>query len=452
MPILSKDDLTLIAAFAPVFSRRVWRHVQVLLVGAILAPGRRTVAALLRVMGLSEERHFQTYHRVLNRAVWSSLEVSRILLGILVSTFAATGPIVLGLDETIERRWGAKIKARGIYRDPVRSSRSHFVKASGLRWLSLMLLVRIPWAQKVWALPFLTVLAPSARYYQERARGHKKITDWARQMLLQVRRWLPTRKLVVVADSTYAVIELLWRLAQLPNPVYMVTRLRLDAALYEPAPPREPGKRGRPRLKGERLPKLEQVLCDPETAWTKTTVQDWYGQGPTVVELASSTAVWYHSGKPAVPIRWVLIRDPEGKFESRALLCTDLSAPAVQIVEWFVRRWRVEVTFEEVRAHLGVETQRQWSDLAIARTTPALLGLFSLVTLWAHRLAESGPLPVRQAGWYIKQRPTFSDALAAVRHQLWHPRDFHTSPSSTDMVKIPRSLLNRFIDVLCYTA
>jgi len=452
MPILSKDHLTLIAVFAPVFSRRVWRHVQVLLVGAILAPGRRTVTALLRVVGLSNERHFQTYHRVLNRAVWSSLEVSQILLGILVSTFAATGTIVLGLDETIERRWGTKIKARGIYRDPVRSSRSHFVKASGLRWLSLMLLVPIPWAEKVWALPFLTVLAPSERYYQDRARGHKKLTDWARQMLLQVRRWLPTRKLVVVADSTYAVIELLWRLIRLPNPVYMVTRLRLDAALYEPAPPREPGKRGRPRLKGKRLPKLEQVLRDPKTEWTETMVRDWYGQGPTIVELASSTAVWYHSGKPPVPIRWVLIRDPEGKFESKALLCTDLSATPVQIVEWFVRRWRVEVTFEEVRAHLGVETQRQWSDLAIARTTPALLGLFSLITLLAHQLAESEPLPVRQAAWYRKQRPTFSDALAAVRYQLWHPRDFHTSLSSTDMVKIPRSLLTRFIDMLCYAA
>jgi hypothetical protein len=452
MPILSKDYLTLIAAFAPVFSRRVWRHVQVLLVGAILAPGRRTVTALLRVMGMSDERHFQTYHRVLNRAVWSSLEVSRILLGVLISTFATAGTIVLGLDETIERRWGAKIKARGIYRDPVRSSRSHFVKASGLRWLSLMLLVPIPWAEKVWALPFLTVLAPSERYYQDRARGHKKLTDWARQMLLQVRRWLPTRKLVVVADSTYAVIELLWRLIQLPNPVYMVTRLRLDAALYEPAPPREPGKRGRPRLKGKRLPTLKQALQNPKTEWTEVTFLDWYGQGRTTVELAAGTAVWYHSGKPPVPIRWVLIRDPEGKFESQALLCTDLSATPVQIVQWFVRRWRVEVTFEEVRAHLGVETQRQWSDLAIARTTPVLLGLFSLITLLAHQLANSEPLPVRQTAWYVKQRPTFSDALAAVRYQLWHLRDFHTSLSSTDMVKIPRSLLTRFIDTLCYAA
>jgi hypothetical protein len=452
MPILSQEYLTLIAAFAPVFSRRVWRHVQVLLAGAILAPGKRTVTALLRVMGLSDERHFQTYHRVLNRAVWSSLEVSRILLGMLVSTFATAGTLVLGLDETIERRWGAKIKARGIYRDPVRSSRSHFVKASGLRWLSLMLLVPIPWAEKVWALPFLTVLAPSERYYRDRARGHKKLTDWARQMLLQVRRWLPERKLVVVADSTYAAIELLWRLTQLANPVYMVTRLRLDAALYEPAPPREPGKRGRPRLKGKRLPTLKQVLQDRKTEWTEVTVQDWYGQGPTVVELASDTAVWYHSGKPPLPIRWVLIRDPEGKFKTKALLCTDLSATPVQIVEWFVRRWQVEVTYEEGRAHLGVETQRQWSDLAIERTTPALLGLFSLITLLAHQLAESELLPVRQAAWYVKQRPTFSDALAAVRYQLWHPRDFHTSLSSTDMVKIPRSLLTRFIDILCYAA
>jgi len=452
MPILSKDYLTLISAFAPVFSKRVWQHVQVLLVGAILAPGKRTVTAVLRMMGMSNDQHFQTYHRVLNRAVWSGLEVSRILLRMLVGTFGAEGYILLGLDETIERRWGAKIKARGIYRDPVRSSRSHFVKTSGLRWLSLMLLVPVPWAKKVWALPFLTALAPSERYYRDRGREHKKLTDWARQMLLQVRRWLPKRKLMVVADSTYAVIELLWRLTQLANPVYMVTRLRLDAALYEPAPPRKPGKRGRPRLKGERLPTLKQVLHDPKTEWAEATLQDWYGQGQREIELTSGTAVWYHSGKPPLPIRWVLIRDPKGEFKSQALLCTDLRASPLQIVKWFVLRWRVEVTFQEARAHLGVETQRQWSDLAIARTTPALLGLFSLVTLLADQSTLRGKLPVRQAAWYVKPLPTFSDALAVVRHWLWRGQDFHTSLSDTDMVKIPRSLLKRFTEALCYAA
>jgi hypothetical protein len=452
MLTLSREYLTVISAFAPVFTKRVWQHAQVLLVGAILAPGRRTVTAALRMMGLSGDRHFQTYHRVLNRAVWASLEVSRILLGILVSTFAPTGCLVLGLDETIERRWGPKIKARGIYRDPVRSSRSHFVKASGLRWLSLMLLAPIPWAKKVWALPFLTVLAPSERYYQGRRRGHKKLTDWARQMLLQVRRWLPKRKLVVVADSTYAVIDLLWRCRQMTNPVYVVTRLRLDAALYKPAPPRQPGQRGRSRLKGERLPKLKQVLDDPKTEWRETTIADWYGRGQRVMELTSGIAVWYHCGKPPLPIRWVLIRDPKGAFESQALLCTDLSATPLQIVQWFVLRWRVEVTFQEARAHLGMETQRQWSDMAIARTTPALLGLFSLVTLLAHQVGQSEPLPVREAAWYVKPRPTFSDALAAVRYQLWHQQDFHTSLPDADVAKIPRSLLVRFIYTLCYAA
>jgi hypothetical protein len=452
MPTLSAEYLTLILTFAPVFTKRVWQHVQVLLTGAILAPGKRTVTAALRVMGLSDNRHFQTYHRVLNRAVWSSLEVSRILLGMLVEAFAPTGTVVLGIDETIERRRGGKIKAKGIYRDPVRSSRSHFVKASGLRWLSVMLLAPIPWAQRVWALPFLTILAPSERYYQDRPRGHKKVTDWARQALLQVRRWLPRRKLVVVADNTYAVIDLLSRLTQLANPVCMVTRLRLDAALYEPAPPREPGKRGRPRLKGARLPTLEHVLLDPEREWTATTVPDWYGQGQREVETTAGIAVWYHNGKPPLPIRWVLIRDPKGKFESRALLCTDVKATPLQIVKWFVLRWQVEVTFQEARVHLGMETQRQWSDLAIARTTPALLGLFSLVTLLAHPLASRDQLLIRWAAWYAKQWPTFSDALAAVRYQLWHHQGSHLSLLDADVAKIPRPLLKRFIDTLCYAA
>jgi len=450
MLTLPKEYLTLIAAFAPLFSQRIWQRVQVLLVGAILTPGQRTVTAALRITGLSHEPHFQTYHRLLNRAVWSSLQVSRVLLGLLVSAFAPTGPLVMGLDDTIERRWGAKIKARGIYRDPVRSSHSHTVKASGLRWLSLMLLVPIPWAKRVWALPFLTALAPSERYYQGRHRPHKKLTDWGRQMLLQVRRWLPQRALVVVADSSFAAIELLWRLRQLTQPISMVTRLRLDAALYQPAPPRQPGQKGRPRVKGARLPTLEHVLHDAQTLWTGVTIPNWYGQGPRQVEIVSDTAVWYHSGLPALPIRWVVIRDPQGKCKPQALLCNDPSVDPVQMLVWFVLRWQVEVTFQEVRAHLGVETQRQWSDLAIARTTPALLGLFSLVTLLAHRLAVHGKLSMRQAAWYVKPWPTFSDALAVVRHQVWCATPFHTSPLEADMVKVPRSLLEHFTHALCY--
>src|SRR5436189_1720457 len=149
-------------------------------------------------------------------------------------------------------------------------------------------------------------------------------------------------------------------------------------------------------------------------------------------------AVWYHSAKPLVPIRWVLIRDVEGKFEPQALLCTDQTISAPQIVEWFVMRWQVEVTFEEARAHLGVETQRQWSDLAILRTTPALLGLFSLVTIFAQQLLDGQAFPIRQAAWYAKALPTFSDTLAFVRQHLWPSTFFSVSLQQCDTVQIPR--------------
>lgn len=452
MLTLPKEFAALMTTFAPLFTKRVWHPVQVLLIGAILAPGKRTVTAALRVMGLAQAKSFQQYHRVLNRAVWSSLEGARLLLLLLVHTLARSGPLVLGLDDTLERRRGARIRAKGIYRDPVRSSHSHLVKASGLRWLGLMLLVPIPWARRVWALPFLTVLAPSERFHQERGQRHKKLTDWARQMLLVVRRWVPERALVLVTDSSFAVLTLLWRLRQLPDPICCITRLRLDAALYEPAPPRTSRQPGRPRLKGKRLPTLAQVFANPATGWQTVAVRGWYGEGERVVELVSATAVWYHSGMPPLPIRWVLVRDPQGKFEPQALLCTDLMGEPVQIIEWFVLRWRLEVTWQEARAHLGLETQRQWNDLAIARTTPALLGLFSIVALLAGQLAQEHALPVRQAVWYRKTHPTFADAIAMVRQHLWPSTYFYMSPETANMVKIPRALLNRLTDTLCYAA
>lgn len=356
----------------------------------------------------------------------------------------------MGLDDTIERRRGEKIKAKGIYRDPVRSSHSHFVKASGLRWLSLMLLVEIPWAQRIWALPFLTALAPSERYDQQRGHRHKTLTDWGRQMLVQVRRSLPQRELFVVADSSFAALELLAAVSQMRNPVHMITRLRLDAALYQPAPPRKKGQMGRPRLKGKRLPNLSTILTNPKTQWQSLTINGWYGGGERIVEVCSGEAVWYHTGMPLVPMRWVLVRDPEDKFDAQAFLCTNQQIAPLQILEWFVRRWQIEVTFQEVRAHLGVETQRQWADLSIARTTPALLGLFSLVTLVAHQLQSSQKFSIRQAAWYGNRR-TFVDALAIVRQSLW-PCTFSMSHSPTEMVKIPRALLERLTDTLGYAA
>ena len=391
--------------FATLFTSPTWQKAQLLLVGAVLTPGQRTVTAALRVMGRSNHRDYARYHEVLNRAVWSSREVARVLLVLLLQHLdGGGGPLIFGIDETLERRRGAKIRARAIYRDPVRSSRHQLVKASGLRWISLMWLGQVPWAGRHWALPVLTVL------------------------------------------------DLLHCCQSLREPVTLIARLRLDAALYAPAPARQPGQNGRPALKGPRRPPLKTLLDHANVTWANSEVA-WYDGTTRTVELSSQTAVWYRSGKPPVLIRWVLIRDPQGTFDPQALLCTDPAADPAQILEWFVLRWQLEVTFQEVRTHLGVETQRQWSDRAIARTTPALLGLFSWTTLAAHALQQRHPMTQRRAAWYDKPSPTFVDAIALVRRHLWLASEgFSLSVADPDTQELPATLYHRLVDSLAYAA
>ena len=440
-----------LAAFRPCFTAPVWNHMLVLVCGAVLSPGKRTVTQALRVMGLADRPGFGRYHEALNRARWDARDVARRLPWHLLAALLPDGEVVIGIDDTIERRWGGNIKARGIYRDPVRSSHGHFVKTSGLRWLSVAVMLPVPFANRRWALPFLTVLAPSARWSERQGRRHKTLTDWARQAILQSKRWLADRRVVVVADSSFAALELI---AAVRRHVCLITRLRLDASLFEPAPERRAGQIGRPALKGRRRAKLSAVPADPATVWTPITLTEWYGGQTRTPEYVSATAVWYHNGMPPSPIRWVLVRDPSGEREPQGFLCTDLDLDAAVILGRFVSRWRMETTFQEAREHLGMETQRQWSDPAILRTTPALLGLYSLVTVWAHGLMQTSSAVVRPhaAAWYKKREPTFSDAIAAVRRVLWSPPDLSISRCGSQSVKIPAALLNRFIETLCLAA
>jgi hypothetical protein len=451
---LSRDPLppqflSCLAVFGDLFTKPTWPNVLILLTGVILAPGRRTVAAVLRILGRERDPDFCTFHRVLNRASWSSrAAASRLLLLLIASFLPADAPVVIGLDDTIERRWGPKIRARGIYRDPVRPSKGHFVKASGLRWLSAMLLVPVPWADRIMALPFLTLLAPSKRFYADKLRTPKTLVDWARQAALQIRRWLPDRYIVLVADSAFAAIEFL---GAVRGHVCVVTRLRLDANLFAFPPSKRKG-RGRPAIKGKRLRKLSAVLKDPKIRWQRCRISLWYGRTNRMVEITSGTALWYRAGVAPVPIRWLLVRDPKGELDPQAFLATDLDARPHDILAWFVRRWQVEVTFAEVRAHLGVETQRQWSDKAILRTTPALLGLFSIITLFAHDLSKSRKLKTRTAAWYPKAVLTFSDAIAAVRREIWaHQISFMSRPRR-DRIEIPQHIWHRMQNALAYAA
>jgi hypothetical protein len=441
MPPLPEAILLVLAPFAPLFSQRVWAHAQVLLLGAILASGPRTVTAALRIMGLALERRFTNYHRVLNRATWSARQGSRILLGLLLTVLVPQGAtIVFGADDTVERRSGRKIKAKGCYRDAVRSTKKHVIRCFGLKWVSMMLLVPVPWSRRVWALPFLTALCWPK--HKRGTRRHKTSVDWVRQMMKQVRRWLPGRRLVLVVDGGFAAVSL--ALACVKSQVTMVARLRWDAALYHPPGPQPQGKRGPKPIKGKRQRSLQGWAKRSDTPW-ETVEVTWYGGQRKKLRVFSRTALWYTPGLPPVAIRYVLVADPEGQLRMEAFFCTDLQATPEQILEWVVMRWSLEVTFEESRAHLGLETQRQWSDQAIARTTPSLLALFSFVTVLALQLSGGGQIPVPVTAWYHKGAATFSDCLALVRRYLWRARYSVNSTPQVECMQLPQAALDLLI-------
>jgi len=414
----------------------------------MLARGRRTVTAALYQTGHQFDTNFSTFHHVLNRARWSALQVSRHLLSLIVETFVrAGGGIDIVIDETLERRWGVKISKRGHYRDSALSSRKRSVSSPGLRWIVMAVVVTLPWTQQRWALPFLCVLATTPEVSEKLGKRHKTVGMRAHQMVSLLRRWLPNVPIKLMGDTAYSILELGLHCTR--HHVTLIAPFRLDSVIHQPVEARTKHTIGRPRVVGKRLPSLETVLHDPKAVWQRITV-DWYGEGKRAVEICSATALWYRYGSDPLPICWVLTRDPEGKRPPKALFSTDQTQAAEEIVLDFMKRWSLETTFEEGRAHLGLETQRQWSDLAIERTTPLLFGLYSLVTLFGQALSPHGQLPLKQAAWYHKQAATFGDVLAVVRPHLWGNFSFPTSPTDPDVVLVPSSTLSRLANAVCY--
>jgi len=450
MPALPESLLAVLSFFTPLFSKPVWNHVLVLVTGAILCQGPHTVAAILRVMRLDTSPTYHKYHRVLSRDKWSGLQGAKVLFGLLVGLAIEMGaPVIVGVDETIERRKGKKIKAKGKYRDAVRSTQSVVVKCWGLKWISLMALVPLPWSQRYWALPFLTLLAPSEKANEKEGKTHKTTVEWTIIAVKVISRWISYSSWTLVGDGAYASVVLAH--SCIANNVSQISRMRLDARLFDFPEPQPKGKRGRKPKKGKRLPKLSELSKDPKQAWQDVEVA-WYGGIRKVVSLLSGVCLWHTNGQDPVCIRWVLVVDPEGKDKAEAFFSTDINLSPGRIVEIFVLRWNVEVTFEEVRRHLGVETQRQWSELSIARTTPALMGLFSIICLMALQLLDKGTLPIRQAAWYTKEEGTFSDVLAFVRRAIWGEKYLNSSSSGNDLLKLSRCEMEALLDRLASAA
>lgn len=448
MQPLPRGMTVVLNSFSQLFTLPTWEHVQVLLMGAILCQGARRVSSILRVMGLSQEKRFEKYHRVLNRAKWNSMAGAKILLGLLVQLLPASLPLLIVVDDTVERRQGKKITSKGYYRDAVRSTEKTIVKCYGLKWVCLMLIVTLPWSKRPWALPFMTILAPSKKYNQSRGRKHKTSIDWTIIAVRAIARWLK-RPWILIGDGGFACIRLAH--ACIKQNATLVSRLRLDAALYEFAPSPAQGQRGRHREKGARFTGLSQLVMDMTQPWREAFL-DWYGGETKKVRLLSGIHLWYSPGEKPLPIRWVLVVDPDTN-EAEAFFSTDMTLPPEQIVHWFVLRWNIEVTFFEMRAHLGMETQRQWSEKAIARTTPSLMALFSLTCLFALEMLKNQSVPILSTAWYNKKgEATFSDILAFVRRQIWAENYFNDSSFDGDYMKIKPEHWESLLDQLVRAA
>jgi hypothetical protein len=439
---MTPEIISVLTVLAPLFTRPTWKNINTLLVGAILCCGARRITSILRVMGLSEVKNFPKYHRVLSRSQWNSLAASKILFGLLINLLPESWPKIIAVDETLERRRGKKIKAKGAYRHAVASGQSRVVICFGLKWECMTLIVPLPWCKRPWALPFMVILSPSKKSDETAGIRHKTSIDWTIQMVRCVSRWLNRAAWILVGDGAYACMAL--AKVCVKSGVTLVSRLRLDAQLYDFPETKLPGKRGRNRLKGKRI-QLKELLLDPSQAWQTLTVK-WYGGEQRTIECLTFECLWYHAGERPLRLRIVLVKTPGGKNEAETFFSTNRVNTPTQIIEWFVLRWNIEVTFAETRAHLGVETQRQWSDKAIARTTPLLMALFSILVLVAIKMHDTKKLLVQETtSWYDKKGElTLADIVMAIRRSIWVKMYFSMSKNhgnNMDSLKITEKML-----------
>lgn len=429
--------LNVFAIFTPLFSQPVFKNALKLFLGHILCKNRRTIAELLRQLGLKNIKNYSKYHWVLSGAKWCSIQGSKLLL--LSLGKICRKDIVISIDSTIERRKGPKIKGLGIQRDAVRSTKENKVLTIGLNWLVCAIHVQFPWTSRIWACPFFSILMPPENPLSssknpsdlKKCRKHKTLNEWASQSIRIITKWIGKMKnITIVADSAFATYIL--ANTCIDNYASLISRMRLDARTFEfPTI----NKRGRPRLVGKRLPTFEKLAKDHSQVWQEVNMK-WYGGINKEVMILTGTCLWYGYGIRPVPIKWILIRI---ESEVTVLFSTNLNHTSEYIIESFVERWQLESTFEECRRHLGVETQRQWSDRAVERTTPCLFASYSIINLMALELTKekNESIPVQECSWYKKKYPTFSDVLNYLRLEILKTKYFPKFGKKIDCEKNP---------------
>lgn len=442
---LPSPILSILLPFSNVFLlSKTFSKALVLMTGALLCKGGVTVCAALRMVSLASEKQFSKYHRLLSRDRCDLMLGAKILLQSLLNTFQPQGPITFAIDDTLERRRGKKIQAKGRFKDPIHSSGGKVVISSGLRWMPVMLLTPVPFLKRMVALPFLTVLTQSEKRAKELQIRHKSPQKYATQVVCLLRSWIPSRQMRLVVDAGYACVELF--IQCIKYKVTLITRLRANARLFDFPPPRT-GKKGRPAKKGERLT-IKEIA--KRASWRRYTVKG-YGGESIIRDLAEWTCLWCPVKGEPIRIRLVFSRDPNDvKGVVFTLMTNDFNISMAEVLEGYIMRWSQEVTHREAREYVGVETQRQWSNNAIARTTPLLFALYSLVFLMANALMKGKKIEPGKTAWYCKDGLTFSDLLSAVRRVLREHQFSQIWASCQKLNKYPpeEGLLETFLDLL----
>jgi hypothetical protein len=433
----------LLMSFSIAFTRPSFQRAMVLLVGTILTMGRRTVTNALWTVRSMAGGHFSSYHRLFSRASWSLWPLGKVLATAVLAWIPEGQPVPVAADDTVAQHRGPKVYGKARHRDAVRSSHSLTVWKWGHKWVTLAIVVRLPFTTKRWALPVLCALYRSREQNRAEGRRHKTPPQLARQLMAVLIHWFPRRKFVFLGDGGFGSHELARFFHRHRRHATLVSRFHPDAALYLP-PTRN--RIGRPRVKGRKLPSPRKTVTQRRRGQRATVT--WYGGSTRRVELISDTGQWYRIGQGLVPLRWVHVRDREGTHRDDWVYSTDPTLSPAQIVSFFTGRWPIETTFQEVRAHLGFETTRQRAEKSVLRMGPCLLGLFSVVCLIYAEHVKHAKVSPQQTPWYTKQEPTFADALTTVRQLLWEQTVFKQSRLHGGFQKLSPLLRQTLLDVV----
>ena len=446
--IIPQEAQSVLAEFSVVFTQPTYQRFLLLLVSAIITTGRRTVSNLLRTVGRLAEGDPSSFHRFLSQAQWSGWKLAGVLARMVVATFCPDGPIFIVGDDTVEEHRGKRVYGKSRHRDPVRSSRSHITHRYGHKWIVAAVLVKLPLTSRYWALPVLVDLYRSPAINQAEGRRHRTPVQLMERLLRVWLRWFPDREVIFTGDGGFGSHELARFAAGQEGRLDLVSRFYPDANLYAP-PPQKTGTRGRPRVKGRKLPTPQEVVAATRK---RTRVQvAWYGGGLRWVEIVTGTGHWYKSGRGLVPVRWVYVHDRGGTHRDEYLFSTAVAMKPEQIIAIFTRRWNIETTFQEMRSHLGLETTRGWIRKTVLRAAPCLFGLYSLVVLLYARLPSQLRCRIH-VRWQGKQRITFSDAITAVRRWLWTDCIFATAGYRRALSQFPPDLCQILLNALAPAA